>query len=145
MLDFLVVALVAIVLLLGISIWLVRARRQYVWHKRIQIATAAILAIAIVAFEIDIRFVTDWRQLASISPYYNSGVVDWTLAIHLLFAIPTPIIWIYTMVQALRRMPKPPGPCDYSLQHRFWGWLSTIFFGLTAVTGWIFYWVAFVA
>ncbi len=145
MLDFLLVALIAIVILMALSIWLVRARRQFVWHKRIQVFSAALLAVTIVAFEIDMRFVTDWRQLAAASPWYESGVVDGALAIHLMFAIPTPLIWVYTLVQALRRMPNPPRPGADSVRHRFWGWLSVIFLSLTAVTGWCFYVIAFVA
>jgi uncharacterized membrane protein YozB (DUF420 family) len=145
MLDFVFVAMFAIVIVMAISIWLVRSRRQYRWHKRIQIATALTLLVTIVAFEYDIRFLTEWRELAARSPYYDSGLVNWTLAIHLLFAIPTPLIWIFTMVQALRRMPNPPRPGDYSRQHRFWGWTATAFMGMTALTGWVFYYVAFVA
>ena len=144
MLDFVVLAMLAVVLILAISIWLVRNQKQYLWHKRIQTATVILLVLVLVAFEIDIRFLTDWRELAMPSRYYESGLVDWALGIHLSFAIPTPFVWICTLTQALRKMPDPPGPGSYSGRHRFWGWLSVVMLGMTTLTGWIFYVMAFV-
>jgi uncharacterized membrane protein YozB (DUF420 family) len=145
MLDFVFLAMFAIVLVMGFSIWLVRTRRMFQWHKRIQIATAVVLLATIVAFEIDMRLITDWRKLAEPSRFMASGAVDTTLAIHLMFAIPTPVIWIITIVHALRNFPNPPQPGPCSARHRKWGWLSVVMMSMTAVTGWIFYWVAFVA
>jgi hypothetical protein len=49
------------------------------------------------------------------------------------------------IVQALRKFPKPPQPGMHSSSHKFWGWLASIGMFLTAVTGWIFYYLAFVA
>ena len=144
MLDFVFLAMFAIVLVLSFSIVLVRRKKRYRLHKRIQIATALILLVTIVAFEIDMRFLTDWRELAEPSRYYASGAVGWSLAIHLLFAVPTPFVWIYTMIMALRNIPRDPQPCSYSGKHRFWGWLSAIMMYLTAATGWVFYILAFV-
>lgn len=143
MLDFVFVAMFAIVVVLSYSIYMVRKQKKYRWHKRIQVATALVLAVTIVAFEIDVRFITAWRELAEPSRYYASGVVDWALFIHLIFAIPTPLVWIYTMIMALKKMPQEPGPCDYSARHRRWGWISALMMYGTAVTGWIFYIVAF--
>ena len=145
MLDFVTIAMLGIVAVLLTSIYLVRKRRKFRLHKTIQITTAVVLLCAIVAFEIDVRFITDWRELAEPSPYYESGVVDGALVIHLMFAIPTPFVWIYTIVGALRNIPKDPGPCEYSPRHRRWGWISTWLMIGTAVTGWIFYWLAFMA
>lgn len=145
MLDFLFLALFGLVILMGISIWLVRSRRQYALHKRIQVLLAVVLLVTVVAFEVDVRFVTDWRVLAAASPYYDSGLVDWALGVHLVFAIPTPLVWIFTIVQAMRKMPDPPAPGAYSSRHRNWGWMSVILLNLTAVTGWCFYLVAFAA
>ena len=144
MLDFVFVAMFAIVLILGVSIYLVRKKRLFRIHKKIQLITAAILLIAIVAFEIDVRFFVDWNTLASESEYYESGWVHRALYIHLMFAIPTPFLWIYTIIKALRNFPSDPQPNHYSPRHRFWGWLSTIAMVMTAVTGWIFYLMAFV-
>ena len=86
----------------------------------------------------------DWRQLAEASPYYESGVVDYALWIHLAFAVPTPLLWIFVIVQALRRFPKPANASEYSARHILWGRVAAGAMLLTAATGWAFYWLAFV-
>lgn len=148
MLDLVVVAMAVLLPALAISIGLVRIGRRYAVHKRIQVALASLLAVTIVLFEIDLRFFTDWRERAALSPYYAPGTwnaVSWSLTIHLLFAVPTALLWAAVVIQALRRFPSPPAPGAYSLAHRRWGWLAAGFMAMTAATGWVFYWLAFVA
>lgn len=151
MLDFVFVAMFAIVPVLGWSIWLVKYRRpdqgyKCQWHKRTQLTLAAVLLVAVTAFEIDLNLVTkDWRPLAEPSPYYASGIVSYSLWIHLCFAVPTPLLWIFVIVQALRKFPQPPAACPYSRQHLLWGRVAAFAMLMTAVTGWVFYWLAFVA
>lgn len=147
MLDFVVVAMALIVLVMTFSVWTVRKRRNFLLHKRIQIGTAAVLFLAIVAFEVDLRLLTDWRTLAASSRFAGTGVIETALYIHLCFAIPAPFIWAITLVKALRHFPNPPAPVSgkFSRQHRRLGWLSVIVMVMTAVTGWFFYAVAFVA
>jgi uncharacterized membrane protein YozB (DUF420 family) len=107
-----------------------------------------VLLIAVLAFEVDMR-ITGWTPRAEPSPFWSPGVwndwIDYSLAAHLVFAIPTPFLWAFTIVQAARRFPNPPGPGQYSLTHRRLGRVSAMATTLTAVTGWIFYWLAFVA
>ena len=55
MLDLVVVAMVAVVLILGWSIREVKLQRRFLLHKRVQIALTVILAVTIIAFEFDIR------------------------------------------------------------------------------------------
>jgi len=148
MLDVVFVAMFAIVPVLMFSIYLVKYRQSYTLHKIIQIISAAVLLIAVVAFEIDVRLFTDWEQLAAASPYYQADVwcpVWIVLAVHLCFAVPTPVLWVVVIVQALRRFPSPPVPGQHSGSHKTWGWVATMGMVLTAVTGWVFYWMAFVA
>jgi putative membrane protein len=145
MLDFVFVAMFAVLPILAFSIRLIK-RRQYAWHKRIQIALAIVLLVAVTAFEIDLNFITkNWRPLAEPSPYYASGWVDYSLWIHLMFAVPTPFLWITVIVQALRKFPNPAAPNAHSRQHTRWGWLAAAGMAMTAITGWIFYYLAFVA
>ena len=61
------------------------------------------------------------------------------------FAVTTSLLWVWVIAQGLRRFPKPPVPNDYSASHKFWAWLAAIDMGFTALTGWIFYVLAFVA
>ena len=87
---------------------------------------------------------TDWRSLAASSIFYESGWVDRLLWLHLCFAIPTPLVWMYTVVMALKRIPAEPGPCEYAARHRFWGWLSAVLMYLTTLTAGLFYLASFV-
>ena len=145
MLDFVFVAMFAVLPILAFSIRLVK-RGGYQWHKRIQITLAIVLLVSVAAFEIDLNFITkDWRPLAKPSPYYDSGLVDKCLWVHLAFAVPTPLLWIFVIVQALRKFPTRPAPNEHSRQHIRWAWLATAGMALTAITGWTFYYLAFVA
>ncbi len=69
----------------------------------------------------------------------------WTaLYIHLVFSVSSAVLWPVVIVRALRNFPDPPQPGAHSAWHRRWGWVATIDMVLTAVTGWVFYWLAFV-
>ena len=61
MLDFVFVAMIAIIPVMTWSIvYLARIRHMYELHKRVQIALALVLLVAVVLFELDVRFFTDW-------------------------------------------------------------------------------------
>ena len=148
MLDVVFLAMFVIVPVLGWSIYLVRVKRKYQLHKRIQMGLALLLLFAVTLFELEMRFF-GWRHRAEASPYYDSdlsvGLVNWTLWVHLLFAISTFLLWTYVVVQAMRKSPMPPADVDVVRKHRFWGKLAAVDMGLTAVTGCTFYYLAFVA
>jgi uncharacterized membrane protein YozB (DUF420 family) len=147
MLDFVFAAMFAIVVLLGYSIYAVK-QRKYRLHKWLQLTLGIVLLVAVGAFEIDMRFFTDWEELASQSRYFRAGEWDavWiSLVIHLCFAVPTPFLWIYVIVAALRRFPNPPTPSPHSANHKFFGWLAVVAMCLTALTGWLFYIIAFMS
>ena len=133
---------------LGWSIWQVRRTRQYARHRRLQVSLATILLVAVGAFELDVR-VNGWRHLAVESPYFGSegdwGLVYPSLIVHLFFAVSTVMLWTFVIVTALLRFPNPPLPGKHSPSHVFWGRLAAWDMVLTAVTGWVFYWLAFVS
>lgn len=146
MLDFVFVAMFGILLVMGYSIYLVKYRQRYELHKRIQVALGLVLLVAVVAFEVDMRFFTDWETLAKPSPFYNEGEWDWvwiSLTIHLLFAIPTTFLWTYVIISGLRNFPSPAQPSPYSPTHLFWAKLAAFEMLMTSVTGWVFYILAF--
>ena len=147
MLDVVFVAMFLVLPILAISIGMVR-KRGFRLHKRLQLALATVLLLAVVAFEFDMRFSTDWRALAAASPYYTSegwNPVWIALCIHLSFAIPAAVLWTFVVVQALRKFPKPPAPSAHSASHKFWGWIAALCMMMTALTGWVFYYLAFAA
>jgi len=143
MLDLVTLAMVLVVPALAVSIYLVKYKKQYNTHKWMQIALGITLLIAVLAFELDMR-INGWRERAEPSPYWDTWVVP-VLWIHLCCAVPTALLWIYTLVQAVRTYPDPPNPGTYSVEHARWGWASAIGMFLTAFTGWIFYYLAFAA
>ena len=63
MLDFVVSALVLIVPVLLTSLYLVKVRRNYVAHRNIQLALAAVLLVTVIAFEVDIRIHGSWTAI----------------------------------------------------------------------------------
>lgn len=152
MLDVVVCALVLVVPTLLASIYLVKFRRQYTWHRNIQVTLAVVLLIAVTAFEVDLQFIHNgWESIVNKnpeSPRLNSdqlASVRTILRVHLLFAISTPVFWAITLVLALKRFPSPPAPNAHSTTHKRLGWISAIDLALTSITGLIFYYVAFVS
>ena len=147
MLDVVFVAMFLVLPVLVASILWVK-RRRYGRHKRIQLCLGIVLLVAVTAFEVDMRFFTDWEKLAEPSPYYRTDgwSTVWTaLSIHLAFAIPAAFLWAFVIIQALRKFPVPPAPGAHSASHKRWGWLAAFTMVMTAITGWVFYWLAFMA
>lgn len=144
MLDVVFLAMFLVLPVLAVSIAMVRFRRKYLWHKRAQLILAVVLLVAVAAFEIDMRFVSGWRDRAAPSPFWKAGVMT-SLDVHLVFSISTFLLWLYVVTGALRNIPSPPAPSVYSRRHTLWARLAAIDLVLTALTGWIFYWLAFVA
>lgn len=147
MLDFVVLAMVGILPIMAWSIWQAKQGR-YLLHKRMQLGLAAVLALAVGLFELDMR-IHGWRTRAEASPYYGTdgspGVVDYALYVHLFFALTTVALWITVIARALRHFPHPPQPGPHSRSHVLWAKLAAADMAMTAVTGWLFYWLAFVA
>lgn len=152
MLDVVVCALVAVVPALLFSLYLVKVKRNYLWHRNLQVALGVVLLLTVGAFEVDLQVVNDgWEPIVEKSrgaEWRNTD--DYTLTrrvlwIHLVFAISTPFMWALTIVLALKRFPSPPTPGPHSVMHKKLGWISTIDITLTSVTGLAFYYLAFVA
>lgn len=149
MLDAVVVAMLVVVPLLATSIWLVKKRRNYRLHKLLQLTMASVLLGAVLLFELDIRL-HGWMHRAAASPFFDSQA-PWrspagiSLIVHLFFAVPTVLLWAAVVGLALRHFGQDPHPGPHSRWHVPLGWAAAIGMGLTAVTGWVFYWLAFVA
>jgi putative membrane protein len=166
MLDVVFLAMFGVLLALSLSVWLVRSRKNFVLHKRIQIVLGLVLLVTVTLFEIDMR-VNGWQSRALASPYFGAieqpspmlktlyqewlgrkevpGWVFTSLYIHLFFAVTTTLLWVFVIVQAVRKIPSPPAPCAYSAAHKRWARIAAIDMGFTALTGWVFYCLAFVA
>lgn len=151
MLDFVVCALVAIVPLLVFSLWKVKFGKQYQQHRRLQLFLGVVLLVAVSAFEVDLRFIQGgWENIVQKSAVNDEVLAERIAAaspwmnFHLIFAITTPVLWALTIGLALGKFPKPTAPSSHSRWHKVLGWASAIDITMTAVTGLIFYYVAFV-
>jgi hypothetical protein len=137
MLDVVVCALALVVPTLLFSLYLVKFRREYLWHRNIRVLLGAVLLVAVTAFEVDIRLHGGWEQIVNPSgaaPRLSGEALEYirhVLWVHLVFAISTPIFWATTIVLALKRFPNPPTPGEHSRLHRKLGWISTIDITLT--------------
>ena len=148
MLDFVALAMIALLPVLGWSIYQVKYRRRYVLHKRVQLVLGVVLLITVGLFEADMR-INGWRQRAAASAYSTHeesvGWIEISLGVHLFFAVTTALLWIAVMARALRNFSNPPMPGPHSGWHVRFARLAAYDMVCTAVTGWIFYWLAFVA
>lgn len=143
-LDVLCLAMLVVVVVLGWSIYQVKYRGRFTRHKWTQIALAAILLATVILFEIDIRL-HGWEERAAgqLGAQAPASAVA-ALYVHLIFAVTTVILWPTTIVLALRNFSNPPKPGLHSRIHVPLARVAAIDMVLTAITGWIFYWVAFV-
>jgi len=152
MLDFVVCALIIIVPLLVYSLWLVKVKKAYNQHKWLQLTLGIVLLVAVTAFEVDLQLVHGgWENIVKKSYPEEADLAAKVaearpyLRFHLIFAITTPVIWFTTLVLAFRRFSSPPVPGTHSRVHKTLGWLSTLDITMTAITGLIFYYVAFMS
>jgi putative membrane protein len=144
MLDVVCVAMILVIPAMSFGVSLAK-RKKYQLHKYVQCTLAAVLLFTVVLFEIDIQVMSPWRDLAQASPYYDSGVVRTSLAVHLCFSVPTFLLWAVVIARALKNFPNPPAPNHHSRWHRKYGNLAVWGMTGTAITGWVFYYLAFVA
>ena len=144
MLDAVCLGMVLVLVILGWSIRLVRQHGRYELHKRIQLTLAIVLLIVLSAFEIDVRM-HGWqgRAAGEIGGRASAAVIT-ALSIHLFFAVTTVVLWVVVLVRAWRRFPNPAEPNEHSPFHRRWARLAAWDMVLTTVTGWVFYFMAFV-
>ena len=115
----------------------------------IQLCLAGGLLILLVFFEIDIQYFENWRERAAASPYYDAATGQRPRA---LFALDPPAFATTTLdtlapdhpagVTSSRTRRAPIGTVVF---HARWGMVAAIDMVLTAVTGWAFYLLAFVA
>lgn len=147
MLDVVVLGMAVVLPAMGGSILLAK-RGNYLLHRNLQLTLGVLLLVVVGAFELDMRL-NGWRHRAEESPYYatedSMGLVDPILYVHLFFSITTVVLWIVVITRALRNFDNPPVPSAHSAWHLRWARLAAYDMILTAVTGWIFYYVAFVA
>lgn len=143
MLDIVAGAMLAILPLLIFAIKLAKTRRAFTLHKYFMIGISVILLLAVLLFEVEMRLL-GWKHLAQASPFFST-LVPITLVVHLIFSVSTSLTLGLTIFFAIRQFPNPPAPGQHSALHRRLGKISAWGLGLTSMTGWLFYYLAFIA
>lgn len=143
MLDVVVVSLLLVVPLLIWSLYLVKVKRNYLTHRRLQTLLGVVLLVAVSAFEVDMRMQGGidgilGKRTVSLTPDQR-GFFNGLLVVHLVFAVSTVLLWGTTLILAWNRTPRPPAPSLHSHLHKRLGWLSAIDITLTAITGLMVY------
>lgn len=133
LLDLVIVSLVVVVPVLIYS-WLKVRQKQYALHKGVQLTLLIVLAVAVGAFEANMRMLGGIFTATSASSYAGTGTLNFWIWFHTALAISTTLVWLVLAVVSTRRFPKPPQPNDFSGTHRFWGRLGMIIMALTGLT-----------
>ena len=141
-LDFVGLSLFLVLPALTYSLYLIK-NRVYQRHKMVQIILASVVGAAVLLFEVEVR-IFGWRQYAESSPYYEGALFPF-LYFHIFVATLTTIGWALMMFLTLRQFPGKLGEGPYHLSYRELAWGSAIGMYLTAISGWVFYYMAFIA
>ncbi len=145
MLDVLCLAMLVVVVVLAWSVYQVKFRRRYQLHKWTQITLGAILLVVVILFEIDIRL-HGWEDRAA--GQARRPCAGGRLVRRSTFTSCSPFRRSFfgrsRLFSALRNFPNPPLPGPHSRIHMPLARMAAADMVLTAITGWIFYWLAFV-
>jgi uncharacterized membrane protein YozB (DUF420 family) len=104
----------------------------------------ALIDVIIVALPVVMVVMLLAMVMAERSRFAGTGLLRWTLNVHLVFSTSTALLWIGLIVASLRRFPSPPRPGAFSARHRLWGRIAAVDMALTAATGLLFYVLCFV-
>ena len=143
MLDVVALGMLLVIPILTFSIYWVRLKKAYHFHRQVQSIMAGVLLFVVVCFEIEIRLF-GWQQYATVSPFYETYLYPF-LTFHVIVACITTVFWVLTVYKAVRHFPKQTAPNKHSFKHKKLARMAALSMYLTAITGWIFYWMAFIA
>jgi hypothetical protein len=144
MIDVVCLAMIGVVIVLAWSVYQVKVRHRYELHKWTQITLGAVLLVVVILFEVDIRLHGWEERAANAIGGRPPQIVFTSLYVHLVFAISTVILWPVTIGLAIANFSNPPVPGPHSRLHVPLARTAAADMVLTALTGWIFYWLAFV-
>jgi uncharacterized membrane protein YozB (DUF420 family) len=138
--------MLALIIILPVMFYSYRRARSgiYAQHRSWQLRLGVVLGITVVLFEIDMQMAGGIYEMAKGGRYYGTRMLDTIIYIHLFFSVTTTLIWLLLLIFSLKRFDNPPQPNRFSQTHRLWGRLGMLDMLMTAITGYILYWYAFV-
>lgn len=142
LMDLVMLSFVIILPLLILSWAKVRAA-EYQTHRKIQLSLAILLAIAVAAFELDLKLSGGIFTLTADSAYAGTVLLNSLIYGHMVVAIASVLVWVPLVIFSLRRFPRPPEPNDFSAKHRFWGRIGMVLMMLSGSSAIPLYYVGF--
>lgn len=143
------VALVSIFLVIPILILgLIQAhKKKYSQHAKTMVFLGVLVFIVVLAFEIDLRLQGGIEQILIKSERSLAYTKNFQtlIYVHLFFAFSTCILWIYTILSAIKKFGlKNPQPGAFSKTHKLLARLTILDILGVAVTGMAVYYMAFI-
>lgn len=139
LIDIGILSIVAVVPILLWS-WSLARRKQWALHKRVQLATATLLGIVVLLFEIDLNQLGGIFKVTADSAYAGTATLNFWIWIHTAFAISSTVVWLFLVLASLIKFPSPPEP-KFFTSHRYFGRLAMILMlgsGATAIPMYIY-------
>lgn len=123
--------------------WLQARRQHYPIHKKTQLLLGAVLAVAVLLFEVDLKVSGGIFELTAESSYNDTTLLNSWIYGHTVVAILTTFIWIGLIFASLRKFPNPPAPNQFSKTHRFWGRTGMLTMMATGLSAFPLYYYGF--
>jgi putative membrane protein len=123
--------------------WLKVRNGEYSLHKNIQLTLFAVLFVAVILFEVDLRMRGGIFEMVKDSQFAETFFLMSLIWFHLFVSVTTALIWIGLVIFSLWKFPSPPAPNSFSRIHIFWGKLGIIDMILTGITGVMLYILGF--
>ena len=139
LIDIGILSIVAVVPILLWS-WGLARKKQWTLHKRVQLATASLLGVVVLLFEIDLNQLGGIFKVTADSSYAGTATLNFWIWIHTFFAISSTFVWLFLVLASLIKFPSPPEP-KFFTTHRYFGRLAMILMlgaGATAVPMYIY-------
>lgn len=116
---------------------------EYSFHKKLQLILFAVLFVAVILFELDLRQRGGIFEMVKASQFAGTAFLNGLIWFHMFVSITTSFIWIGLVAFSLWKFASPPAPNSFSGMHKFWGKIGMIDMILTGITGVMLYVLGF--
>ncbi len=123
--------------------WTKVRRGEYLLHKKVQLTLFAVLFVAVILFEIDLRQRGGIFEMVKDSQFSDTMMLNGLIWFHMFVSITTSIIWTGLIAMSLWKFASPPVPNSFSGAHKLFGRIGMIDMILTGVTGVMLYFLGF--
>lgn len=119
--------------------WTKARKGEYRLHKTVQLILFAVLFVAVILFEADLRMRGGIYEMVKASRFVDTPFLNGLIGIHTLFSITTSLIWVGLVAFSLWKFPNPPAPNRFGGIHKIAGKIGLVDMALTGVTGVMLY------